>query len=246
MALNLDRALEIANRALPETLERYRHHLMTEGSDIYLGDFTPLTLTPDKGYTAKGSVYLSVPDAGNTSHVMTIVAFKAGDGSGNPETYKTKDQLIIPPHMVFGDKPFRVFPRDKREYCMEAAFPLFSVHDEDVYNYAVSLYELGVEKGDEKPRVEVQNRIGLRPVAFNASLGRTLTSRIDPYIQLTTGHRKNGVKFGEHHAIYYPSNTSIRNDALQVVGFLPFWNFKADRESRLCEIVEAKSVIPSV
>jgi len=233
MVLNLDSSLDLANRALPGALERYRAFL---GEDIVLIDYFPLTPIPGKGYSARTAATLANPTVdANSIYNMNIVAFAPGDGTGMGN-YRFGSFIFHSSFPLFGERErLSAFtPRKKEGILMEAAFPLFSICNGQVYANAVYLYQVGLLRDGRT--LDVQSTLGgTSSQTFNFALNGE--ARLEPSIQLTTGYKK-GSKFGDPHAIYYPSkDTNIRNDAFQVVGFLPF----ESSSSYLYQLVESKA-----
>ena len=58
---------------------------------------------------------------------------------------------------------------------------------------------------------------------------------------LTVGYRRNGVRFGDPHAIHYPA-IHVNQNSLQVVGFLAF--NEENKDSPACKAFERISYVP--
>ena len=233
MIKNLDTALNIANTNLPGILSSYASFL---GNDVGFGNPNHLKLTPDKGYTAITDV--PVTRDGREVGNLYIVAFVAGDGTGDDKTYKPS-QLVIPSRLKIAKNQKIVFPRDKSETLLEACFPLFSIHNSKCLLNAVSLEGLTISNKDqEKAKIVTGYKLGVDPRYFN-SLLRANRPGESQIIQLTTGYTRGGERFGDPHAIFYPLE-ELNQNALQVVGFLAV----REMNNPLNRILDEKAQLP--
>jgi len=158
-----------------------------------------LQLTPEKAYTARAEIPVSYDREVGT---LYAILFCPGDGTGDAKTYSLSD-VIIPKDLQFKEKPERVVPR-KKTCAFEVFFPFFTALGSTIEKYYSNLDVLSFA-GDRKTISRVGN---LR------SIGRAKAGQ--PYASLTTGHRVDGTRFGDPHAIYCDKYS----EAMQVVGFL--------------------------
>lgn len=239
MARNLYAELKIADDVLPRALERYMA-LISRGDNLTVERPGPFTLADARSYTASTIAMVNVPETRGDGFKpkIYVVAFAAGDGTGDQRHY-TLNRVTFPESLQGLIMPEGVIPRRKDDVVMEAAFPLFSIFNGEVYDNAVCLNEIGGSEEGNKINLVTLARLGVsNPEDFNWLFdNRRLPP---PKVQLTTGFSRSGFKFGSPHAIHYPCRDKTRLDLLQVVGFLGFSSSK----SKLCRMVEEVAEIP--
>lgn len=235
MTINITEALKIGNDALEDSFESYRE--MFEQIDMDIENINTLEPAPEKSYHARSHIKLKVHGNPKYDLGFNVVAFAHGDGTGDTSRYNI-GELNIPQEYKFKDRPERVFPRRKlrKDVAMEAMFPLFSVNDSGkVLNGVVCLEQLSLNhpRGDTLVR---RAYLGVNPLIFRGMIKEGVSDR--QVIELTTGYRRNGERFGDPHAVHY--GQSITPDALQVVAFLTI----KDPLNPACKLLEDISLIP--
>ena len=190
------------------------------GGALKFGHFGRFELTPKKPYSARteGPVIYH----GNNIGDMTVIVLRPGDGTGDDKTFKL-DELEIPEHLRFDEKPERVLPRSKSKVQYELFFPFFSWSETRFHIFAASLEEITVKDG----RIEKAWDLGLNPDAYKRVIEKNITG-VPPQVYLTTGYRQDGKRFGDPHAIYHGIPHAVHHgidlDMYQVVGFLGIKN----------------------
>ena len=188
---------------------------------FYLGEFQKMSLTPNKPNTARTVIPVhNKEDDAKVGDIYAIL-FAPGDGTGDANTYSLKDleNLEVPPGHAYQKMPERILPRKK--ICpMELFIPFFSIKMGRAYHGLVSLEELTVDNADKPKKLLKLFDLGYDIPEYQKEL-RVPPSESDHgpntvgWLQLTTGYKRNGERFGDPHAIF--DNVP---ETMQVVGFL--------------------------
>jgi hypothetical protein len=236
MVRDLASELRIAHEALPRALGRYELFLGVKMLGV--ADLKPIL---GKNYCAGTEVLVGTPEevASHNLHCLKIVAFAAGEGTGDESRYKLTD-VRVPDS--FGTKDPRGFlPRCNEERLMEAFFPLFSVWDGIVYDNVVCLSEVGLSKKACKPKLATMAFLGEPNYSvFDQALQIGASSR--SIVQLTKGYTRAGDQFGTPHAICFDGNKGVRENTIQVAAFVGFDS--SNSHSKLCKILDYMAHIP--
>ncbi|MEK6917630.1 MAG: hypothetical protein AABW51_01660 [Nanoarchaeota archaeon] len=227
----LVKCLKLAENELPNACGTYQGLF---GNDLQFFDPSQFTFIQKKAYTARAEIKVNIRKG--PAKIMSVIAFVSGDGTGDTSLYSAQE-LIVPEEYQFRIKPERVFPRSKKEVVMEAFFPLFSIRGNDVCENAICLEELSTTKEGNRFGINLLGWLGQIPDVYGRTL--LLKTKADPQVGLTKGYRRNGDKFGDPHAIHYPTK-SVNPDTLQVVGFL---GLNKD-DQYIMEILDGIAVIP--
>lgn len=241
MIKDVNKALRLADSKIPDILRQYEQFL---GQKIRFDNPDVLKLMPERGYTAKTTAPVYVAES-PAAH-LHVIAFAAGDGTGNDSAY-TADQLAIPADLQFSKKQERVFPRSKlgEGVYKEGFFPFMTICDGVCIPNTACLDALTVNEDEESYGYPIllKYRLGITPEMFNRVV-ESKGSFLSPHqksliVQLTTGESM-GKRFGDPHAIHYSTRgirkNTLNQDTLQVVGFLPV----ADKSSPLCKILDSR------
>lgn len=201
------------------TLEALKIYSEMHGDNLTFDNFEDYKLTPDKPNSARTVIpafYLGKPIGD-----MYAIAFLQGDGTGDQNTYKL-DQLKIPAHLQYDQKPERVIPRAKTGIIAEFAFPLFSQHKSKTKLLASNLNSITIS-GNPLTIVE-DSYLGLPIEDFIETF--IYDTYVCPSVCVTVFTDKKGKRTGDPHCIYfgldYADDKLDTKDIVQVVGFLAF------------------------
>ena len=201
------------------------------GGDVKFSPIEPLSPTPQKGYSARGSAVVNYK--GIQQGLLNIVAFCRGDGTGDESKIK-ESNVQFPDRLSNLTDRKRIIPRAKLEIVLEAFFPLYSVQNKVVLPHLASLEELTLDLFGPKPYISKLCDLGVSPQRF-------VTENPEHWnepgkIQLTTGYSRNGQRFGDPHAVFY----GWKSEVIQVVGFLAI----KDANNPLCRILDRVAQVP--
>jgi hypothetical protein len=174
------------------------------------GNVDGFVLTPDKPNTAR--TVFPVKYAGHDIGDMYVIAFSPGDGTGDESAFKL-GSLELPEELVYDKFPAKVLPRKKDGILYEICFPIATVIDEKAVRFAVSLDELTVDCANDPKTVVKAFELGLSQEQYHKAI--KAGNDLGPKLFLTTGH-KNGLRFGDPHAIHY----GVKEKGIQIAGFL--------------------------
>lgn len=206
---------------------------------VNFGDHRRLYLTPDKPNTARTEIPV-LSNAGDSLGTLYSIAFLPGDGTGNNTNYRTEN-VIIPDYLKFDKKSEKVIPRVK-DCRMELFFPFFSAKGKEAYNGFVSLEEWSLKRVEDTSHLYEMIKIadlGYREDAVD-SVVHSKNSKGE-YIQLTTGHTREGKRFGDPHSIIFRDREDNISDMIQVVGF---WSIDKSLPPKVLEIIEHEAKLP--
>ncbi|MBW2973021.1 hypothetical protein KY346_01360 [Candidatus Woesearchaeota archaeon] len=202
---------------------------------ITFGDHAPLTLQPEKPYTARTDIPVFLD--GSKAGALYAIMFTLHDATGNKNT-----DLIVPQEIAAE----HVLPRDKTGTHIEALLPILSVQNNKRIPYLASLDELTVDDVANPQKIIKAWDLGLSQDAYHAAVLDRITPTSpwdhvtekkimhEPTIYLTVGYKQDGQRFGDPHSIYCSTP-----DVAQVVGFLA-----AAEGSPLRQILEKHGKIP--
>ncbi len=223
--------LNTISGALIDPLARYE--------DLFPGNVSlalqePLLPIAGKNYSARGEVRVRLD--GNEAGTMYVVAFRPGDGTGvATEAYQF---LEIPLNLCNGQNKDGLVPRSKKGTLLEAFFPLATIRDERAIQYVACLEELTVDDVAVPTKIKKAWTLGDDKTAYRSYLrGRPVDH--GPRIQLTTGHMRDGSRFGDPHAVHY--NHNLCDAVIQVVGFLAV----TKENVGLAPILDRLAVVPN-
>ena len=203
---------------VPKALDRFEKKLSDR---LTFSLPPPLTLTPDKGYSAKSDAKVLLD--GIVESTMTIVAFLPQDGTGNEDDYKLSDSRIELPERVRQLlNPGKLVPRKKNDLVLEAFFPLFLYTDRLAFYHSVSLEEFTLIEGkDGRSKLEKLWTLGIS--ARDISSKFPALKDEDPLIQFTVGrYLEANERFGDPHSIFFGLSTKYTaSTPIQVAGFVP-------------------------
>jgi hypothetical protein len=185
----------------------------------------PMKRTPDKPNFARSVVPVRYDD--QPIGDMYVIVFMPGDGTGDEKTFKL-GQLEIPKEHQYAERPEKVLPRRKDGVFCEGMFPIFSTVGNTRYLFTVSLEELTVDNVADPKKV-----IKTWDLGMERSRHDTLPSHYNVY--LTTGHRSDGKRFGDPHAIVNAT------DKIQVAGFLAI----TDEKKKAAHGLTSKWIYPA-
>lgn len=245
-----EKELEFIADEISKSLGRYEAHLRLNGVNVTFGNSSdinglnklvgPIESPKNKPNTAR-TVLPVYYGKSNVADLYAIV-FGPGDGTGDPSTFKL-DEVEIPEKYRFEEKPERVLPREKK--CeVEYALPLCTIVNKQVVLRNVAtldelcivdditrepLSELEIEEPEGGLLVENAYRLGLAKNEFkkmiDSAVGRV---PVAPAVWMTTGYRRDGTRFGHHHAMYLPKDISelaedfhvkLAEDVYVIMGF---------------------------
>jgi len=182
------------------------------GDAYSFGETAPLTLTPEKTYTARTDV--PVLHDGTEVGKMVVIAFAPGDATGSTADY-TVGSIALHSYLP-KERTERFHPRNKTGF--EAYFPLLTVQGDRFLPFVGSLDLLTLDPTAAAPRLVKGWSLGLSPANYEIlRLRDGIMNGLTANLQLTTGYRPDGTQFGNPHAIYH---NQAFDSALQVAGFL--------------------------
>lgn len=221
--LDLGQLMTLLGQALPAYSQLFPR--------LEFGSFAPFVLTPDKPNTAR----TLVPVKYNGAEVgeMFAIAFMPGDGTGDYNTYKP-GQLEIPPQYALKEKQEKVFPRSKTGTVFELFLPFGSVAGGKIHLFASSLEELTIDETEAPLTLRKAWDLGMARCDYGWLVNHG--GEVAPRIQLTTGYRPDGERFGDPHAVYFGVDTNT----VQVVGFLPV----TSQRSPVVELAQKVALLP--
>lgn len=189
---------------------------------FYFAQFGPLSLTPEKHYSAK--TVIPVHQRTNRDKVGEIAAilFAPGDGTGRADVTYPSWLKLDPEYRAFEGKEC-ILPRIK-ECAMELFIPFFTVNGSSIYHGLTSLDEVTVDDA-EKPRKIIRLcKLGSDQARYETVLSKPpyKTGHLSDNarkLQLTTGYMRSGERVGDRHAVVFNS-TGTGKLNVQMGGFL--------------------------
>jgi hypothetical protein len=225
---------EITQRQLDQYTIKLADSLLDYGEElksVEFGKFDDFSFTPEKPNTARTVV--PVLYQGDEVGKIYAIVFAPQDGTGDTNTY-TLSQIQLPAQI---QHPERLLPR-KKSCIMEAFFPFFTEYNGAIFPNTACLDEIVVDKNGGTERAMLLWNLGVSPERFHRSVNDALGNI--PHVQLTTGHYRNGERFGDPHAVYCDPISSFK--AIQVVGFLAVDN----KDNPLCPLLDKIAEVPEL
>jgi hypothetical protein len=181
------------------------------------GNFPDFQLTPEKGYSAKTVIPVTI-DGAKVGDLHTLV-FLQYDGTGDTSTYQL-GELKIPERYKFGRPKLEcLLPRAKTGVICEGMFPLFTMLEDGNTNmFASSLEVLSEGGGDWKGWVMNEFGVGLDEEFYIRVIDENWS--IKPNVHLTVGQARYRSRFGDPHSIVSGGPLQDEGRSFQVCGFL--------------------------
>lgn len=190
------------------------HHLGRHPESVCKKLTKPLYATPEKPNTARSEIPVFIDD--KEVGTLCSILFCPGDGTGAVDEDRgyTINNLIIPKRFQFNEKPERIIPT-KKTCAFEVALPLFSVYENKLIPNEVVLEELSL--ADNGITVTQIGVLGTDTKKYYQMAENAFAiDQTKPHTYFTVGHRVDGTRFGDPHAIYHNKDFNV----MQVVGFL--------------------------